>query len=60
MKTETMVCGLFAVRSGLLTSGEKADRLQLQLRPFGIKKLDQTGLSNTTMYHALSQLENVQ
>ena len=43
-----MVCGLFAVWSGLLTSGEKADWLWLQLKPFGIKKLDQTGLSNTS------------
>ena len=41
------MCGLFAVRSGLLTSGEKADRLRLRLKPFGIKKPDQTGLLNT-------------
>ena len=46
--TKTAVCGLFVVWSGLLTSGERADRLRLWLKPLGIKKLDQTGLSNTT------------
>ena len=58
MKTESnlttakknMVCGLFVVWSSLLTSGEKADWLQLWLKPLGIKKLDQTGLSNTSVY----------
>ena len=42
-----MVCSLFAVQSGLLTSGEKADQLQLQLNPLGIKKPDHTKLLNT-------------
>ena len=44
---KTVVCSLFEVWSGLLTSGDKADWLWLQLKPFGIKKPDQTGLSNT-------------
>ena len=54
MKTETglktaktTVCSLFVVQSGRLTSGEKADQLWLWLKPLGIKKPDQTGLSNT-------------
>ncbi|EDR02884.1 uncharacterized protein LACBIDRAFT_308064 [Laccaria bicolor S238N-H82] len=50
---KTVVCGLFVVRSGLLTSGEKADRLRLRLTPLGIKKPDRTGLSNTTFTKSL-------
>ena len=38
----------FVVLSSLLTSGEKADRLWLQLKPLGIKKLDQTRRLNTS------------
>ncbi|EDR14521.1 uncharacterized protein LACBIDRAFT_305190 [Laccaria bicolor S238N-H82] len=48
MQTKTAVCGLFAVWSGLLTSGEKADWLRLRLTPLGIKKPDRTRLSNTS------------
>ena len=43
-----MVCSLFVAWSGLFTFEEKADWLQLWLKPLSTKKLDQTGLSNTS------------
>lgn len=42
-----MVCSLFVVQFGLLTSGKKADWLRLRFKPWGIKKLDRTILNTT-------------
>jgi len=36
-----------------LTSGKREDQLRLWLRPWGVKKPDQTGPSNTTQRYAV-------